>query len=90
MDVARIIPLDVAVLKEAERLRTAFGLRLPDATMLASVLGDAASGAPSIFANKNRKDFVGQDIDAELKRRNCKLVANFAAARSYLDSLQGV
>jgi predicted nucleic acid-binding protein len=56
VEVARMIPIDCAALRDAETLAVEFDLVLPDAVMLASVLSDAAAKpSPSVFINRNTK-----------------------------------
>jgi len=75
--VARVIAIDGATLRDASTLATQFDLALPDAIMLASVLTDAAQQAPSIFVNRNTKDFDDPDLKARLKQVGCDLVWKF-------------
>lgn len=78
LDVAHMLAIDAATIREASRLTAAFGLGLPDAVMLASVLADAgARPSPSVFMNRNRKDF-DNDVKARLAQVNCHLLWNFA------------
>jgi hypothetical protein len=59
-------------------LATQLGLELPDALMLASVLGDAdEQPSQSIFINRNTKDFDDRDVKARLRRVACDLVWKF-------------
>ncbi len=56
VDVAQILVIDAATLREASNLTADFGLGLPDAVMLASVLADAgAQRSPSVFINRNQR-----------------------------------
>lgn len=56
LDAARIIALDGTALRAAAALVDEFGLKLPDAVMLASVLADAtARPSPSLFSTATRK-----------------------------------
>ena len=78
LDVARIIAIDASVLRAASRLTTELGLELPDALMLASVLGDAKEQpSPSIFINRNTKDFYDPDVKALLTHVTCDLLGKF-------------
>jgi predicted nucleic acid-binding protein len=55
---AEVLPVDASTLAEAERVRAAYRLQLPDAIMLAALLHDPKLGSePSAFVNKNSKDF---------------------------------
>lgn len=56
--------------------------------MLASVFADPQLGqAPSVFINKNFKDFADPAIQADLASRQCRFIANFAKGHEYLESL---
>lgn len=86
--VARMVALDSRALQDASALATQFDLELPDAVMLASVLGDA-NGQPSqsIFINRNTKDFDDKDIKARLKGVGCDLVWKFEDGLARVTSL---
>ncbi|AUX21206.1 uncharacterized protein SOCEGT47_016850 [Sorangium cellulosum] len=78
LDAARIIALDGAALRAAAALVDEFGLKLPDAVMLASVLADAtARPSPSLFLNRNTKDFYDPGIVARLGETRCEFVGSF-------------
>lgn len=77
LDAARLLPLDATTLREASQLIAEFGLGLPDAIMLASVLADArAQPSPSVFLNRNTKDF-DIDVKVRLAQANCLLLWSF-------------
>jgi predicted nucleic acid-binding protein len=77
LDAAHLLALDGSTLREASKLTTDFELELPDAVMLASVLADAAARpAPSVFLNRNTKDFDA-DVKARLKQLDCDLIGSF-------------
>jgi len=66
-----VIGIDGATLASADDLRRRFGaLKLPDAVMLAAVLGDL-DGSDALFVNRNRKDFNDPDIQSDLAGRGC-------------------
>lgn len=76
--VARMISIGGSELESATTLAVEFGLELPDAVMLASVLADAAmKPSPSTFLNRNTRDFDDPDIKRRLKQVNCDLVGGF-------------
>lgn len=79
--VAEVIPLDAQVLRRARELRTEHDLRHADAVVLASVHVHLAgeSDAPSIFLQRDRKDFLSPDIKAGLASRGCSLLGSFGA-----------
>jgi predicted nucleic acid-binding protein len=78
LDVARMVVIDGSVLRAASELTTQLDLELPDALFLASVLGDAdEQPLPSIFINRNTKDFDDPDVKARLRRVACDLVGKF-------------
>ncbi|MFZ0887803.1 MAG: PIN domain-containing protein [Candidatus Binataceae bacterium] len=82
---ARLMPLDLEVLRFAATLRDSFDLELPDSIVLASVLGDleASSGA-SCFVTRDKKDFVNPGIQALLAAKDCKALFDFEHGRDYL------
>jgi predicted nucleic acid-binding protein len=87
VEVARMIPIDCAALRDAETLAVEFDLVPPDAVMLASVLSDAAAKpSPSVFINRNTKDFDDPDIKKRLAQENCKLVWKFDDGLAYVAS----
>jgi hypothetical protein len=76
--VARMVALGGPALQDASKLAEKFDLELPDALMLASVLGDAnEQPSQSIFLNRNTKDFDDKEIKARLKSVECDLVWKF-------------
>lgn len=78
LDVARMVAIDAPALRAASLLTTQLDLKLPDALILASVLGDADERpSPSIFINRNTKDFNDPDVKARLRRVACDLVWKF-------------
>jgi predicted nucleic acid-binding protein len=79
--VAEVIPLDAEVLRRARELRAEHDLRHADAVILASVYVHLASdpAAPSIFLQRDRKDFLSPDITARLASYGCSLLGSFAA-----------
>ncbi|MEO7331066.1 MAG: hypothetical protein ABI193_20995 [Minicystis sp.] len=77
LDAAHLLSLDAAAIRDASQLIAEFGLGLPDAVMLASVLADAqAQPSPSVFINRNAKDF-DNDVKARLAQVNCLLLWSF-------------
>ncbi|MDD1750761.1 MAG: hypothetical protein LUO89_12915 [Methanothrix sp.] len=80
---ARLLPLDGASWREAERLHRD-GLKLPDAVMLASVLVDRSQQKkdPACFLNRNAKDFA--PFRDQLERTNCKLLASFVDGAAFI------
>lgn len=77
LDVAHILALDAATIRDASQLIAEFGLGLPDAVMLASVLTDAgAQPSPSMFLNRNTKDF-DNDVKERLAQVDCQLLWSF-------------
>jgi predicted nucleic acid-binding protein len=77
LDKAHMVATDGYALREASTLVGQLGLELPDAVMLASVLGDAANRpAPSVFLNRNKKDF-DHDVRDRLRAVDCELILSF-------------
>jgi predicted nucleic acid-binding protein len=78
LDTARLVAIDGTVLREASKLTAESTLALPDALMLASVLADATGHkAPSVFLNRNTKDFGDPDVRARLKQVDCDVIGSF-------------
>lgn len=78
LTVARIVPIDLSTLTSASALADELGLELPDALVLASVLADAGERrAPSVFLNRNTKDFSDPDIVVRLENVDCELIGTF-------------
>lgn len=78
LDVARMIAIDDRALRAASLLATQLGIELPDALMLASVLGDADEHpSQSIFINRNTRDFDDPEVKARLRSVSCDLVWKF-------------
>jgi predicted nucleic acid-binding protein len=76
--VAQVLPLTAVLLGEARRTRDAYGLKLPDAIVLASILGDlAGNSSPSCFLNRNTKDFDDPAIVSALTDRACRMLGSF-------------
>src|SRR5262249_27661692 len=77
LDVAHLLAIDATTIREASQLAATFGLGVPDAVMLASVLADAeVQPSPSVFMNRNSKDF-DTDVRARLAQANCHLLWSF-------------
>jgi hypothetical protein len=88
LDVARMIAIDGPALRAASLLATQLDLELPDALMLASVLGDANDQpSQSIFINRNTKDFDDSDVKARLRRVACDLVWKFDDGLARVESV---
>ena len=81
-------PLTSQVIHDAQRMQVEFGLGPHDALVFASI--DAAlRGAgevPKVFINKDSKDFAKFRIRDHLRRYECKLLTDFAAARRFVES----
>jgi predicted nucleic acid-binding protein len=77
-----LLPLDAQTLDAAWGVQSKFGLKVPDAIVLASVLLDLDRIKPNdaVFLNKDIKDFDDPDIVAELKQRGCVLLPTFTGA----------
>ncbi len=84
----RILPLDWATIERAQEiLQQGVIKREPDALMLASVILDAETRSrPSLFLNKNRKDF-NTDLDPVLSPLNCHPIGSFKDGIARIDAL---
>lgn len=79
--VADIIPLNAEVLAQARVVREEYGLRHPDAVVLASVLLhiERTPDDDRIFIQRDRKDFLSPDITGLLRSLRCDLLGSFQA-----------
>lgn len=82
---AQVLPLTADVIEEGSKYLKSYGLKFPDALVLASVLSDPVMGStPSCFLNRNTRDFDDPAIKAALKQRGCKLIGSFDTGFEYL------
>lgn len=88
LDVATVLPLDEACLRQASSLEARHDLSAEDACVLASVRNHLDASAPSeaCFLNRNFKDFDDPDIVEDLKRRNCRLIPSFSDGLKYVQN----
>lgn len=87
---ARVVALSGDVLSNAYDYDKRFGMSLPDAVVLASVVADLRSrSSPQLacFITRNVSDFSDPDIGTELEKLNCKLLFKFGAALKYARSV---
>ncbi len=81
--VATIIPLSAEVMHHAMNLRLSDPLTPQDAVVFASVdlyMRNVGKG-PKVFANKNRRDFLTDEVDTHFQQYDCRVLESFAAAR---------
>jgi hypothetical protein len=75
---AEVLVVDAGTLKAAEADASRFGLAFPDAVMVSAVFRDAAmSNAPSVFLNRNTKDFLDPDVKQYLASVHCSVIGSF-------------
>lgn len=78
LEVARMVAVDRRTLIDCSVLAEEYGLELPDALVLASVLSDASAyPRASVFLNRNARDFDDPDIKARLRQLGCDLLGSF-------------
>lgn len=65
---AVVIPMNAAVLREAERIRREHQLDRPDAVMVAAIFTDATNGS-ALLLSRDSKAFDDPGIREELARR---------------------
>jgi predicted nucleic acid-binding protein len=84
---ARFAVLDGEVLRRADVLAPRFGLEVPDAIVLASILSDLDihPTAESWLIERDR-DFGDPGILAELESRQCKVFFRFSSAEDLLEN----
>lgn len=80
--------LTASVLQEAQAVQLRHGLTAQDALVYASVLAGLRllSGGPKLFVTRNDNDFRKPAIVEELRRYDCRLLANFNGAASLLEA----
>ncbi len=83
----RFLPLDAAVAAEISKYINNYGLKPPDATVLASIMKDPQLGkSPSCFLNKDAKGFEQPSIKELLNQHRCRLIAHFDNGLSYVQT----
>mgnify|MGYP003885334913 FL=1 len=76
---AAVLPLDVEALRRAEDFERQYGLGLPDAIVLATVVVDLERNPmPGCFVNRNTKDFDDPDIRKLLTDGGCRFAGSFS------------
>lgn len=87
--VARLLPLEWPTLERArELMQQGLIKREPDALMLAAVVLDAeALRVPSLFLNRNRRDF-NQELSPLLSPLGCEPIGSFRDGLARLDALR--
>lgn len=86
LQMAHIIPLDMAVLGAATRYQVDHDLSPQDALVYASVLSYLRQSreSESCFLNKDSKDFADPALVAELNIYNCKLLPRFDTGYQFI------
>jgi predicted nucleic acid-binding protein len=75
---AEILAVDASILETAEVDASRFSLSFPDAVMVAAVYHDAAKRhTPSVFLNRNIKDFLDPDVKKYLASVSCTVIGSF-------------
>ena len=85
--VATVIPLTAEVMRNAVEAQSAFLLSPQDCVVFASTdqyLREQGTDQ-KVFATKNSRDFLSDDVEDWFRRYNCKLLATFAATRQYVE-----
>ncbi len=83
---ATILPLESETLAAATRYQESYGLSLPDALILASVIVDlkTVDTDQSCFLNRNSRDFDEPQLVTELAQYNCKFMSRFDSGYDYI------
>lgn len=85
MKTAELAPLDPEPLAEAFGFQVEKRLRLPDATVLASIVHHLRSAPPGVRCFVSRdKHFDNPHVKAALEEENCKVIRNFDDAHSFI------
>jgi predicted nucleic acid-binding protein len=85
--VATVIPLTAEVMRNAVNVPLVFSLSPQDSVVFASTdlyLKEQGQGE-KVFATKNSRDFLSDDVEDWFRRYNCKVLATFAATRQYVE-----
>jgi len=85
--VATVIPLTGEVMRNAVNVPLVFSLSPQDSVVFASTdlyLKEQGSDE-KVFATKNSRDFLSDDVEDWFRRYNCKVLATFAATRQYVE-----
>lgn len=85
--VATVIPLTAEVMRNAVNAPLAFSLSPQDSVVFASTdlyLKEQGQGE-KVFATKNSRDFLSDDVEDWFRRYNCKVLATFSATRQYVE-----
>jgi hypothetical protein len=85
---AEVLPLTGDTVGAASDFQYVFGLSPQDALIFASVVEFLKIGdnQTSVFANKNSKDFLAQDVVDYLEPWGCKVVPLFSNALSFVEN----
>lgn len=85
--VSRVISVDSASFTQAQQLHRDLPMPLEDAMVLAAVLADLRRNPtihPSLFVNKNTRDFGVVEVIGLLRRNNCNFSGDFNEANRRL------
>ncbi|MBS0422268.1 MAG: hypothetical protein JSR66_31475 [Proteobacteria bacterium] len=85
--VATVIPLTAQIMRGAVSAQLEFPLSPQDCVVFASAdeyLKEQGLDL-KVFATKNSRDFLSDDVEAWFGRYNCKILATFGATRQYVE-----
>jgi predicted nucleic acid-binding protein len=85
--IATVIPLTAEVMRRAVNFPMAFSLSPQDSVVFASTDQYLKDQGPDqkVFATKNSRDFLSDEVEDWFSRYNCKVLATFAATRQYVE-----
>lgn len=88
LDAARVIPIQAETIRSAIQIQETLSLAPQDSIIYASVRWHLTSSPSdlSCFLNRNSRDFLTPDIQAELGRHNCVLIPSFEDGVRFMES----
>ncbi|MES3022008.1 MAG: PIN domain-containing protein [Pseudomonadota bacterium] len=88
LDIAKLIPLDRDVLRNALQAQHNLGLSPQDSIVYASVHSKVVvANAPQCFVNKNTRDYLIPEIVEDFEAHNCRLIGKFSDSLNYARSV---
>lgn len=88
LSVAKVIPIGIQILKASVIAQEQFGFEPQDSIVYASVVSHLRRNPHSskCFLNKNSKDFMNPDVEAEMGRFNCRVFPKFSNGLGFIRS----
>ena len=88
LGLAQLIPVDSSLFAHALELQDSRSLSPQDAIVYASVLRHLSTASVGLkcFLNRNSKDFLTPDIDADLSANDCRIIPSFKNGLGFIKS----